>query len=317
MAKRTPRAPGARDRWLDAEALKEVPLAEVLERYGLLEDMERRGPGWSGPSPFSNGGTLSANEGKNVWNDSWGRPEIDGRVVPGNVIGLVQALEGVPFRRALEILDERFAAKARSQAEGGRARAARALRRQGAASRSEANVAFGKELKGLRHDAEPLRELGIPPRLAKEWGVGLCARGLMRGRVAFPVRSADGTLMAYAGLSLAPRDPEGRWKFPSGFRRGLELFAIDRIRQAPGMLQRAQEEGLVLAAEPQGAMLLQEQGLPAVSPMGADLGEAQLAMLLDPGINPTARLSLEDAPERRAWAAALIRRAWVRYLGDA
>ncbi|NVB40320.1 hypothetical protein G6O69_20940 [Pseudenhygromyxa sp. WMMC2535] len=47
--------------------------------------------------------------------------------------------------------------------------------------------------------------------------------------------------------------------------------------------------------------------------MGADLGEAQIGMLLDPAINPTARLTLAGEACRRPWAAALIRRAWLRY----
>src|SRR5690606_8149962 len=126
-----PCGPEARDRqdqWLDAETLKAVSVRDVLESYKLLDGLTERGSTLNGPSPFSDGGILSVNLEKNVWNDSWGRPQIDGRVVPGNVIGLVQAIEKVPFRRALEILHERFADPHKGAADETRARTGAALR---------------------------------------------------------------------------------------------------------------------------------------------------------------------------------------------
>lgn len=113
-----------KDQWLDAESLKAISVRTVLEEYGLLENLTERGPTLNGPSPFSEGGILSINMEKNVWNDSWGRPEIEGRPVPGNVIGLVQAIEKVSFRRALEILSQRFAQERTHQGtqHGGRLR---------------------------------------------------------------------------------------------------------------------------------------------------------------------------------------------------
>lgn len=313
MAQAQTCAPGPRDGWLDADALKVISVQEVLDRYELLEGLTQRGPTYSGPSPFSGGGTLSVNTEKNVWNDSWGRPEIEGRIVPGNVIGLVQAIERVPFRRALEILHERFAGGSRSEAETIRAKTATTLRRQSTEARREGNVPFGKELKGLKADVPLLRDAGISPDTAKTWGVGYCSRGLMRGRVAFPIRSTDGTVVAYTGLSTKQEAPEGRWKFPSGFQRGLELFAIDRIHQDEVVRRKAADFGLALAGDPLEALVLQLAGVPAVSPMGPELSEAQLAMLLDPRINPSARLTLGDGPSRRVWATALIRRAWIRF----
>ena len=304
----------SRDQWLDAEVLKAVPIRDVLERYGLLEGLVQRGPTASGPSPFSAGGVLSINETKNVWNDSWGRPEIEGRTAPGNVIGLVQAIEGVTFRRALEILHERFSQTPNAEVTTTRAKAATALRREGVEAKREGNVPFGKELKGLKADVPFLREAGLSPELAKAWGVGWCSRGLLRGRIAFPIRAADGTVMAYTGLSPKADDEEGRWKFPSGFQRSLELFAIDRLHTDEAARQQALEQGLTLAEDPLEALRLQASGvLTAVSPMGPELSEAQLAMLLDPTINPTRRLTLASDAFRRSWAKALIWQAWVRY----
>lgn len=305
-----------RDQWLDAEQLKAVPVRRVLEAHGLLESMTERGPTVSGPSPFSEGGTLSVNFEKNVWNDSQGRPQIEGRAVPGNVIGLVQALEKVGFRRALEILAERYVEEQSDEIRKARAEMAATLRREGMEAKAEGNTPFGTELKGLKPDVPFLSEAGIPAALAKAWGVGWCSRGLLRGRIAFPIRRADGTVMAYAGLSPKPGEAEERWRFPSGFQRSLELFGIERVHQDQAVLQQALEQGLTLAEDPLEVLRLVQSGMLAVvSPMGPELGEPQIAMLLDPKINPTGRLTLAGSEaSRRAWAKVLIRRAWVRYV---
>lgn len=313
----TPRTsgPGPQGDWLDANALKAISVRDVLQRHGLLERLVERGPTASGPSPFTEGGTLSINTAKNVWNDSRGRPEIDGRTVPGNVIGLVQAIERVPFRRALEILHERFAVQLNLETASTRARAASTLRQESVEAKREGNTPFGKELKGLKPDIPFLRENGISPDLAKSWGVGWCSRGLLRGRVAFPIRSVDGTVMAYVGLSPKAEEEEGRWKFPSGFQRSLELFAIDRIHDDELVRQQAHERGLVLAEDPFEVLrLARSEVLAVVSPMGPELSDVQLERLLDPSINPTRRITLlAGEAYRRTWAKALIRRAWVRY----
>jgi DNA primase len=300
--------------WLDAEALKAISVRELLDRYGLLESLTERGSTLSGPSPFTDGSVLSINLEKNVWNDSSGRPELEGRPVPGNVIGLMQALESVSFRRALEILSERFMKEGEEAGEQTRAKASAALRQKSVEAKVEGNTPFGKELQGLKADVPFLRSAGISPELAKAWGVGWCSRGLLRGRIAFPIRSPDGTVMGYVGLSTKADDPE-LWKFPSGFQRSLELFGIDRIHWDETSRAQAREFGLTLTENPLEVLRMQTEGRPkaVVSPMGAELSEAQLTMLLDPAINPTARLTLAGQASRRAWANALIRLAWVRF----
>jgi DNA primase len=300
-----------KNQWLDAEQLKAVPVRRVLEEHGLLERLTEHGPTVSGPSPFSEGGTLSVNFEKNVWNDSQGRPQIEGRAVPGNVIGLVQAIEKVGFRRALELLAERYAGEQSDEMKQVRAEMGAVLRKEGMEAKEDGNTAFGTELKGLKPDVPFLSEAGIPPTVAKAWGVGWCSRGLLRGRIAFPIRRADGTVMAYVGLSPKAEEAEGRWKFPSGFQRSLELFGIERLHQDQAVLQ----QGLTLAEDPLEVLRLLQSGTRAVvSPMGPELGEPQIAMLLDPKINPSARLTLAGSEaSRRAWAKVLIRRAWVRF----
>lgn len=53
----------------------------------------------------------------------------------------------------------------------------------------------------LKHEHEALTALGISPEACRALGVGCASKGLMRGRVAFPLRLPDGTLIGYAGLA--------------------------------------------------------------------------------------------------------------------
>src|SRR5690606_17424663 len=95
-------------------------------------------------------------------------------------------------------------------------------------------------------------------------------------------------------------------------------FGIDRVHRDEALRQQALEHGLILAETPLEVLRLQVGGPPrtVLSPMGPELSEVQLAMLLDPAINPTARLTLIGESCRRAWASMLIRRAWVHFAED-
>jgi hypothetical protein len=94
--------------WIDAAEIKrKVSIERVLAHYGLLERLHRKGDALRGPSPFRNETEPSFFvhlDGK--WNDLGGRPVVDGKEVPGNIIGLVQGLEQCSFRQALLKLNE-------------------------------------------------------------------------------------------------------------------------------------------------------------------------------------------------------------------
>jgi DNA primase len=58
----------------------------------------------------------------------------------------------------------------------------------------------------LHHKHEAVQELGIGVETAKSLGIGYAKKGMMRGRVAIPIREEDGTLVGYCGFS-ADADP--------------------------------------------------------------------------------------------------------------
>lgn len=64
-----------------------------------------------------------------------------------------------------------------------------------------------RELDYLVYEHEAVEALGIEPHVAEAIGCGYAKRGVMRGTVAWPVRLADGTLVAYIGLTEIAKLP--------------------------------------------------------------------------------------------------------------
>lgn len=62
----------------------------------------------------------------------------------------------------------------------------------------------------LLSEHEAVQALGIPVAVAETMGCGYAKKGIMRGRIAFPLRTEDGTLIAYCGFN--PND--GTLKLP-------------------------------------------------------------------------------------------------------
>lgn len=349
-------SPGKRA-WQDVDDLKaRTDIRDVLAGYGLIESMRSRGTALLGPSPFYEGGGLSfrVDLKRGIWNDFQGRPEG----CKGNVVGLVQALEGCPFPRALQIVAERFAGQTRTSLEqtlpatapeptqtpptgrpakprvSGRSRAR--SRKQAPSSRAPAPEGggqspgdgehegdpelFGKELRGLRYDVPLLAERGISPAIAQAYGVGYCSRGLMKSRLAAPVRTPEGQIAGYVGRSLKPAPRDALWKNPAGFARSHYLFGLHRTLDSAAGRKAVKDYGLVVTQSPLDVLRLVESGFAnAVALMSASMSRRQLELLVDPTLNPTRRITLlmdnDEAGQtgKREVASKLIHVAFVRY----
>ena len=66
----------------------------------------------------------------------------------------------------------------------------------------------------LEPEHELVQALGLTKEAAVALGIGYAGRGTMKGRVLIPLRTADGTLAGYAGISSSLDPP---LKFPSKF----------------------------------------------------------------------------------------------------
>jgi DNA primase len=307
--------------WLDADDIKSrVPIENVLSQYGLLEKLKRKGNRLVGHSPFREEKTPSfcVDTQKNIWNDFGGKPDV-----PGNVIGLVQALEHCSFREALVILHRDFIEKAL----GNQPNAQNEPTKKGATDRltreRTENAPLGRELKGLRFDVPLLEERGIIAETAKEFGVGYCTSGMMKGRIAFPIRNVKGEIMAYAGRAVKEADEleNGKYRFPPKFEKSRELFNIDRVALDAETKKAVKDFGIILVEGFTDAIKLWQEGFKnVVALMGTDFHVEQKRLLLDTQLNPTRRVTIfldnDEAGQagKRKIAAALIHDAFVRYV---
>lgn len=272
---------------------RRTPILQVLHRYGLIDQMFERGSAACGPSPFSVSGVLHVDLKRGSWDDTGGRPSIEGQTVEGDVVGLVQAIEGVGHGRALEILHECFVLRVRT-----------GVSRVLSPHRPTRGI---EELSDLIFDIPALRRVGVYPELARMWGGGWTSRGPLPGHIVFPVRSVEGVLVGYAGLVPGPTD---RWHITDGIDPQRDLFGLSRIFLDTRTRSAAIEHGITLVDDPlEVVRTAGRTALPVVSSLTPDLTDNQVEALLDGVINPTGRLVL-GGERRHAHMLAVRRRLW-------
>lgn len=292
--------------WIDfAEIRARVSLENVLlGMYQLGERLKRSGKKLVGPCPIHGGDNpraFQADLEKNVWYCHTGCRR------GGNAIDFVSAIEKLPVRDAALKLHAAYlaagapvaSAPPRTPATGAAPRAPPAgnppspkTPAQGApaSASSEEGDAEGAAPEGsvnpplslrltLSHDhPHIIKERGLSLETATRFGVGYCARGLLRGMIAIPVRDEDGDLVAYAGRRLKSADirEHGKYRFPKNFRKELVLYNLERVKT----LER--QEGVVLLEGFFSVLALAERGIPnAVASMGCTLSEAQADLLAE------------------------------------
>jgi DNA primase len=245
-----------------AEVKRAVSLEAILERYELLASLTRKGMNLAGACPFckgSSGRQFQANLVKNAW-------YCFGCKEGGNILDFVAKMEEVSIRTAALKLDSWFelglVAKEKPQAEAPAAPAetpATSLEASPAARElptSNSPLAF--TLKTLDPHHKSLSPLGFSTETIERFGAGYCTKGLLKERLAIPIHSAGGELVAYAGLAVE-EDASPRYLFPPKFYAPLEVFNLNQLPEF------AEEDGpLYLAPEIEGVLRLAEVGIVAV-----------------------------------------------------
>ncbi len=246
-----------------AEVKRAVSLEAILSRYELLDGLTRKGMNLAGPCPFCKGASgrqFQVNLVKNAW-------YCFGCKAGGNILDFVAKKEGVTIRTAALKIDSWFELglveeKEKQHAEGLAAPAeARAASPEVPPAAQEtlptSNLPLAFTLKTLDPNHESLAALGFGTETLERFGAGYCARGLLKGRLAIPVHSARGELLAYVGLALENETP--RYLFPPKFHAGLEVFNLHRL------LEVSEETGpLYLTPEIEGVLRLSEAGVTSV-----------------------------------------------------
>jgi DNA primase len=268
-------------RWIDfAELKRQVSIHDVLARYGILDGLREKKPGkLVGACPIhggKNGTSFNVDTDKNVFHCF---SECGG----GNILDLVMKLEDCSIREAGEKLSDWF--ELRFERRGGIAKSAkrRPKRRNATAShnsgRSDAsrvNPPLERPLKGLNHDHPYLVERGLTVPTIKEFGIGHCTRGLMRGRIAIPIHDDHGDLVAYAGRAVDRElaEAHGKYRLPDGFKKSFVLFNLHRAAEHA-------DRGLIVVEGFFDCFKVHQAGFSnVVALMGSTLSDPQQELLL-------------------------------------
>jgi DNA primase len=157
-----------------------------------------------------------------------------------------------------------------------------------------------------------LRERGLSEDTIAHFGLGYCARGLMKGRIAIPIEN-DAGLVGYAGRWPGESgwpDGEGKYTLPPGFRKSLELYNLVRVPQDAQYVVLVEGFWSVF-------WLWQEVGMEnVVATMGTSLSDAQQVLLWQ-RFSGVQIFFDGDAAGKRAGielAATVARRMWVRLI---
>ncbi len=78
-------------------------------------------------------------------------------------------------------------------------------------------------------DHNKLAELGVEPETCEYFGAGYAPKGILRGRFAIPIHTAEGTLTGYCGRAVSD-DQQPLLTFPKGFNPGEYRFNLHRLQ---------------------------------------------------------------------------------------
>lgn len=276
--------------WVSFDEIKKtVTLEMVLNRYGL--QLRRAGEAvLRGKCPLPSHSSEESKESfiatlnkgtSGAWScHSTSCAAARGGRKGGNVLDFVAAMERCPIREAAIKLQSWFLAPAAGlqhaptgnggagkTGEGeGRAELV-SERKNGAGETAEGNEP-NKPLSFALKSVDPahayLTERGITEETARMFGVGFFSgKGSMAGRVVFPIKNRKGELVGYAGRAIDGTEP--RYKFPAGFRKGLELWNVSEVTGMSGVLV----EGFF------DCMKVWQAGYVAIALMGSMMTEEQ------------------------------------------
>jgi len=221
------------EQWIDFTELKrKVPIREVLQRYGHLNRLKEGKRGrLVGPCPIHGGKSptsFNVDTEKGIFNCF---SECGG----GNVLDLVMKLDGCDVRAAGEKLCSWFNLSFERKKAGSEKSASVSQEKAPTAATPEhqeekGNLPLARGRLNLNQDHPYLFQRGLTVEIIKAFGLGYCARGIMRGRIAIPIHNASGELVAYAGRALTQEQvkAEGKYKLPRGFEKSRELYNLHR-----------------------------------------------------------------------------------------
>ena len=134
---------------------------------------------------------------------------------------------------------------------------------------------------------------GFKPETYDAFGVGFCKRGLMKGRICFPLRDANDELIGYAGRWAEEEPPKDipRYLLPKDLNKSELLYGWSKISEAA-------PHTVCIVEGFWSCLRLWEAGIPAVGALGHEVHERQAELLKAGGVKRAIIMFDGDAPGR-------------------
>jgi DNA primase len=270
-------------RWIDFTELKHrVSIRDVLMRYGYMDRLMEKKPGkLAGSCPIhggKNSTSFQVDTEKNIFN-------CFSQCGGGNILDLVMKIEKCGIREAGEKLADWFELQfeRKKKSTGGEPTRPTHDTSELAAAHSQmrvdalrVNPPLERPLRDLNPDHPYLAQRGLTIPTIKTFGIGYCSRGLLRGRVAFPIHDDEAVLIAFGGRAVKEElaDGTGKYRLPQGFKASFVLFNLHRAKKFA-------DRGLVIVEGVFPCFKLHQAGFPnTVALMGSSLSEHQAQLLV-------------------------------------
>ena len=203
----------------------------------------------------------------------------------GNIIDFVRLMEQLPdnkdgFRDAAVLLQQKFLKNKTDKHKPKSNKTETPKKEKPAKDLTNQPLTFSLE-KRIKYDHPWLiDEKQFPLELLKQYGIGWCKAGLMAGRIVFPIHNQTGELVAYAGRALTEADEakRGKYLFPSGFNKSLELWNFYRVKEKHKLIR---DFGLIIVEGFTDALrLIEHNFLNVVALMGWSMSAEQQHLIL-------------------------------------
>ena len=298
--------------WIDFKELRsKLSFEAVLKHYGV--EVKRRGNQHHGYCPLPNhdgkrnSPSFSANLEKGIF-------QCFGCGAKGNLLDFAVLMEngnpkdGKTLRNVAVELQKRFCLELGDAPKDKPAEKPQPKAEPKSELPVVVNAPLGFELKELDAEHSYLLNRGFTPETIEHFGLGFCSRGLLKNRVAIPLRDHLGELIGYAGRVVSDveiTEDNPRYKFPGTRERDGKILEFRKtLFLYNGFRFKTPLDDLMVVEGFTGVWWLHQNGLPhVIGVMGADCSERQAELIVSL-VKPAGRVWLmpdgNEAGERCA-----------------
>ena len=275
--------------WIDFKELRaKLDFETILTHYGV--EIKKKGDQHMGFCPLPGHGgsrrspSFSANLTKGIFH-------CFGCQAKGNALDFSALMEGVDpkdgagLRKVAIKLQEKFCAEAGATP----LKRAKPAEVEPASKQTElpivVNAELDFELQGLDDTHPYLLGRGFTKETIAHFGLGFCARGSLKDRVAIPLHDMEGSLVGYAGRVVddgAITEENPRYRMPSKRERNGTTFEFKKTKILYNgyRIKRGRTNLGVVEGFP-SVWWLHQHGFPnVVATMGAECSEEQAALIV-------------------------------------